>query len=547
MPPIVQISQITQRLGLQEDLPQLAGGEFGWSTDTRQLWIGNGTLEQGAPVIGNTEILTQYSNVIVTTSYTYQGAAGGYIVQTGPTENRPVVQTLQSWMDQWATVKDFGAVGDGVTDDTNAINRALRQLYCIQPTPQTRRSLFFPAGTYLITSPLLIPPYATLYGEGDDGTIIQLAPASGQPCVARTADSLQQSGDNIGNGGASPPQYITISDMAFFSQDPNADIFLIQDATECTFNNVSFFGPLNQTSIETGVYNSSGLRFLSTNIFVTGSVNFRGCNFSGTMYAATTVTSDGTSDQEVNGVVITESRFDTLAQGVVSGIVPLVNGGATGIRVTSSVFNNIYAEGINFGSVSLNFSGFNMFYDVGNYFNGLDNPYTAIINFGSNNNVSVGDMFARPDSASITVDPGTSFPRVMLHGTTSIAFVNSYQIEAGTSVFQPGQTCTFGDNEVTPQDIINPSDAPLTFNVTFAPSYTVGYSIIRNNTYRSGTLSISAANGIIPLSWTDDFNENADTGFTFVVTQTGNIISVQYTTTNTGYDGTISYSVNYFT
>jgi hypothetical protein len=60
---IVQISQITNRKGLQSELPQLAGAEFGWSTDTRQLFIGNGTLQDGAPVIGNTEILTEYSNI----------------------------------------------------------------------------------------------------------------------------------------------------------------------------------------------------------------------------------------------------------------------------------------------------------------------------------------------------------------------------------------------------------------------------------------------------------------------------------------------------
>jgi len=60
---IVQISQITNRKGLAENLPQLAGAEFGWSTNTRQLWIGNGTLEDGAPIIGNTEILTEFSNI----------------------------------------------------------------------------------------------------------------------------------------------------------------------------------------------------------------------------------------------------------------------------------------------------------------------------------------------------------------------------------------------------------------------------------------------------------------------------------------------------
>jgi hypothetical protein len=61
---IVQISQITNRKGLQENLPQLAGAELGWSVDERRLFIGNGTLEEGAPVIGNTEILTEFSELI---------------------------------------------------------------------------------------------------------------------------------------------------------------------------------------------------------------------------------------------------------------------------------------------------------------------------------------------------------------------------------------------------------------------------------------------------------------------------------------------------
>ena len=62
---IVQISQITARKGLQANLPQLAGAELGWSTDERRLFIGNGTLEEGAPVVGNTEILTEFSAVPV--------------------------------------------------------------------------------------------------------------------------------------------------------------------------------------------------------------------------------------------------------------------------------------------------------------------------------------------------------------------------------------------------------------------------------------------------------------------------------------------------
>ena len=67
---IVQVSQITNRKGLAENLPQLAGAEFGWATDQRRLFIGNGTLADGAPVIGNTEILTEFSEVPFPTSVT---------------------------------------------------------------------------------------------------------------------------------------------------------------------------------------------------------------------------------------------------------------------------------------------------------------------------------------------------------------------------------------------------------------------------------------------------------------------------------------------
>lgn len=60
---IVQISRITNRRGLQKDLPQLAPGELGWCIDTRLLFIGNGLLEEGSPAIGNTEVLTEFSDI----------------------------------------------------------------------------------------------------------------------------------------------------------------------------------------------------------------------------------------------------------------------------------------------------------------------------------------------------------------------------------------------------------------------------------------------------------------------------------------------------
>jgi hypothetical protein len=55
---VTQISKIQIRRGLQENLPQLSSAELGWSIDEQRLFIGNGTLAEGAPAVGMTEILT---------------------------------------------------------------------------------------------------------------------------------------------------------------------------------------------------------------------------------------------------------------------------------------------------------------------------------------------------------------------------------------------------------------------------------------------------------------------------------------------------------
>ena len=79
---IVQVSRITNRKGLAENVPQLAGAELGWAIDERRLFIGNGTLQEGAPVIGNTEVLTEYSDVFTGRT---QFSFGNYIVDAGTT------------------------------------------------------------------------------------------------------------------------------------------------------------------------------------------------------------------------------------------------------------------------------------------------------------------------------------------------------------------------------------------------------------------------------------------------------------------------------
>jgi hypothetical protein len=530
---IVQISQITNRKGLQIDLPQLAGAELGWSIDERRLFIGNGTLQEGAPVIGNTEILTEFSDILAfQTNYTYKGEAAGYTVQTGPTPSTPISQSLQSWLDQFATVKDFGAVGDGVTDDTDAINRALFQLFCREANPQIRRSLFFPAGVYRVTETILIPPYATLWGEGADNSVISLDNSNDDSTlnlyVARTVDSLQQYGVNIGTNGATAPEYVTIYNLGFQNQDLTTNVFLVEDATECTFKNVNFVGSLTTANLTSDAEDSAGVRFASTSSLICSQIVFDTCRFSGTTYGINTATELAGSDQQVKGITVCNSQFNTLYQGILLGTETPVNGGATGFRIVSNTFDNIYNEGIIFGDVQLNASGHNIFYDVGNHFAGVNNPETVIIDIQSDNNVSISDLFERADAFS------TVYPRIQTNNTTSIAMTNSRQLALGRYVRESGQTFALSAGQTTA--------VVFTVDTLAIKAFSMNYTIVVGTNYRTGTLTVASAGGA-SVNWADDYVENSSTGILLGVTQSLNTVTVNYTS---GFNsGTMNYSITH--
>jgi hypothetical protein len=168
--PIVQISRIQHRRGRSTDLPQLASGELGWVIDEQRLYIGNGTVADGAPAVGNTEILTSGSaSFSAALNYVYQGYLGDATpILTGAATD--ITRTLQERLDDYVSVRAFGAMGDDSTADAVAIQRAIDELYSDtdQDDTRSRRILFFPAGTYRIASTLTIPPSAHLLGEGPD-------------------------------------------------------------------------------------------------------------------------------------------------------------------------------------------------------------------------------------------------------------------------------------------------------------------------------------------------------------------------------------------
>lgn len=79
-------------------------------------------------------------------------------------------------------VKDFGAVGDGVTDDTVAINNAISSGgrcapgVCSGGSTTTPAVVYFPAGTYLISNPGIVDYYYTqIIGNPIQGCIPTLS------------------------------------------------------------------------------------------------------------------------------------------------------------------------------------------------------------------------------------------------------------------------------------------------------------------------------------------------------------------------------------
>lgn len=83
---------------------------------------------------------------VVTISTLAIGETDASLVSYSPAGVGAVATDVQAKLREFVSVKDFGAVGDGVADDTAAIQAALA----------TTRSVFLPAGTYKVSATLTV-------------------------------------------------------------------------------------------------------------------------------------------------------------------------------------------------------------------------------------------------------------------------------------------------------------------------------------------------------------------------------------------------------
>jgi hypothetical protein len=552
---VIQISRIQHRRGLEQDFPQLASAELGWSVDTRRLFIGNGTLPEGAPTEGVTEILTEYTDILtLSRTYTYRGEAGGTTVQTGPSALSPIVRTIQEKLDDVVSVRDFGAVGDGATDDTDAINRALTNLW---PTAnfadayKQHRTLYFPAGVYIVQGDFIrIPPFVKLVGDGYYSTRIRQIDNS-QACVARLVDGFYQFGANYGtpNPSTSAIPAATnyyISDLVFERVHDNTAI-IIDGGANIVFERCSFIGNPIGVAVNDVPTGDTGSNLIETtgrsytDAYPIKNLTFNSCNFTG-------AGSGLKIESQTFGVTVMQSYFDQLYQGIVIGEdsgsrdSPSTTLYPYAISITDNYFDGIAAQAVRGypDSTQLMSTG-NLFENVG--YGGYDYdegqpPLTVVLEFESDDNISSGDQFKRSANdrfvKSIIQDNGFS----------------CYYLEAGEGfqlgrlVQQPGTRATLTDNTSTLTPITN----QFSSNVDIFTPATVSYTIDRNGINRIGSMRINFQSGATVI-YDDEYSEFSDIGVALsanIFSPTSQII-LYYTTTSTGIDANLIYDIRYHT
>jgi hypothetical protein len=524
---VIQISKIQVRRGLQENLPQLASAELGWSIDERRLFIGNGTLGEGAPSSGNTELLTEYTDLMsIIQSYYFRGTESGYVSSTSSNPLIPTYRSFQNLLDEGQiSVRNFGAVGNGSADDTAAIAWALAEVYPVSESTnvRVRRTLYFPAGTYLISSELAIPPYAHLVGDGIDSTIIQQTSAS-----ARSVLTFADSNGTVSPSLTSSPTNVVISRMTLSNTTDN-DVVYMDGLVTGDFINVKFQG--NQTTPSTVGTSKALVRILSI-YGTTEFINFNRCWMQGQTYGILV-------NGNISSVTASDSAFNFLYNGI--KLTGTLTNAPRGIRVTSSRFDNIANSGIVTDAYSSITSAFNYYLSVGN---GLAvNPLAPVINYANPNNYSFGDTFDRTNDQTVV------FPRIQTTGTFA-ANISSISA-AGSLHLHPGAT------DIIAANVILANTSLLISSVTSTNSI-IDYNVTRGGNVKTGTMTISINNTALnQFDYEDSFTEypagtqfsygiNSPTGIDLTFVAYGNTIVLAANTSITGGNVTFKYNVRRF-
>lgn len=538
---VVQISRIQNRRGKklsQTGFPQLASGELGWAIDTQELYIGNGAVSEGAPAVGNTKLITEHDDILALVDlYEYQ--RDNTNIQTGELTTMPTRRALQDRLDDVVSVRSFGALGDGVADDTEALQRAIDELFLNSATKSnvsSRVVLYIEPGVYLISNEIRIPPYAHIVGAGIDSTVIRQTMVDSMGfAVFRMVDSESVPGDYIDFNSISSlttswPRKIFISALTLETTDTNTVMYL-DDTESSVFERVKFLGSFvngnTADEIQTGVTIRGTGEALRTE-----NVSFLNCQFVNTGHG---VYSDEYGDHQ--NVYFDNCLFYQLFSGISVGNPNAEAKGSIGTKITNSFFDLIDQYGFRVKNGYGNISMSNTYMNVGNNNDSNGSPSFPVILFESEQNLSTNDYFDRNRQLKKT-NLFNTVPYLPSVNSSSMVYDNI------------GYRVTFDD--VTAANAPQPM---MRFPLYESSVYIIEYvikKITSGTAIRTGTLTITGNMEDQNYSIVDNFNYTGDSSvedIQFVVEienlfddSFNDTLSVKYLNPNGNGSGTVNYS-----
>lgn len=127
------------------------------------VWLGTSTYKFKLTTSADVEIWTVDN---ISSNATFAASSGSSLVGFLQSGTGATARTVQAKLRDVVSVQDFGATGNGVTDDTAAIQAALNYLSTLPAMTGAQGKLFFPRGAYVFSSTLNIPANTHLIGEG---------------------------------------------------------------------------------------------------------------------------------------------------------------------------------------------------------------------------------------------------------------------------------------------------------------------------------------------------------------------------------------------
>lgn len=491
---VVQISRIQVRRGKGTNgIPQLAGGEFGWAVDNRALYIGNGSVAEGSPAVGNTKIITEHDDLFtLANTYTY---LNGVSVQTGPSATAPVKRTLQERLDEVVNIRSFGVAGDGATDETVAIQRAIDQLYInssTKGTEQSRVRLVFPAGLYKVSDTIYLPPYTTIYGDGSSKTKFNM---TGDTTLFQTVNSSSTPGNYADDSSSTTLNQATnlhIEGISIATVSTSHPTIKLQSCKMSHFKEIQITGPWTTgTAVTTS---NAGIELGSLSSLVCTQKN----KFDHIMFNGLSV--GIASDDDIYNNHWHCCYFENLGHGVLFGEGTSLGaqGQITGPcknSVSYSQFSAIDKEAIVITQGTDNASSHNHFEGVGNVGGNEGNAQYSIIDFNKPGNSSIEDNFARTadlgyNQTYISTNKYVSEIKGKVNAT--LGGLNSLEIQEASS-----STYLFR----------LPGDYSRTYDIEYQ------YSSSVVNARRTGTMSFMLDVATNSLSFVDEHSYQGDSNY----------------------------------